>query len=156
MTNRVLQSSKPLWSTRMRLSTIVTLTTRFAVASGLTLASIQPQTAAAQNLPRFERGDCPFVAGERTSLADVECGALIVPETREQPNGRTVRLAVAILRAQGHASAPPLVYIQGRYKTTRISFTREVDVPAGAGREGAGLFGALGPRAFIAKRNAGL
>jgi pimeloyl-ACP methyl ester carboxylesterase len=63
-------------------------------------------------VPRFEVGPCPF---ERRAWADavtLECGRLIVPESRARPAGRTLRLAVAILRAP-EASLPPLVMLQG-------------------------------------------
>ncbi len=60
--------------------------------------------------PRLERERCSFKAprGDR-----VECFVLIVPENREQPEGREVRLKVAVLKAKRTASAEPLVYLSG-------------------------------------------
>ncbi|GAA1835560.1 alpha/beta fold hydrolase [Pseudonocardia ailaonensis] len=46
--------------------------------------------------------------------AGVECGYLTVPENRDRPDGRTVRLAVARARATSPHPAPdPLVYLAG-------------------------------------------
>jgi pimeloyl-ACP methyl ester carboxylesterase len=42
----------------------------------------------------------------------LECGRLIVPESRPRPDGRELRLEVAILRAP-EPSLPPLVMLQG-------------------------------------------
>src|SRR5690349_12111727 len=60
--------------------------------------------------PRLERERCSFKPprGDR-----VECYVLIVPENREQPEGREVRLKVAVLKAKRTASAEPLFYLSG-------------------------------------------
>jgi len=60
--------------------------------------------------PRLERERCAFKPprGDR-----VECYVLIVPENREQPEGREVRLKVAVLKAKRTASAEPMVYLSG-------------------------------------------
>lgn len=60
--------------------------------------------------PRLERERCPYKPprGDR-----VECFVLIVPENREQPQGREIKLKVAILKAKRTASAEPLVYLSG-------------------------------------------
>jgi pimeloyl-ACP methyl ester carboxylesterase len=59
---------------------------------------------------RLERERCQFKPprGDR-----VECFVLIVPENREQPEGREVRLKVAVLKAKKTAGAEPLVYLSG-------------------------------------------
>jgi len=69
----------------------------------------EPQPAAFQEAP------CPFalppghVEGET-----VECGYLAVPENRADPDGREIRLAVAILRHPDGASEPdPIIYLEG-------------------------------------------
>jgi pimeloyl-ACP methyl ester carboxylesterase len=65
-------------------------------------------------VPRFEPAECPFPAdwvpiGER-----VECGYLVVLEDRIQPTGRTLRLAVAILKSYGADPVPdPVVFLSG-------------------------------------------
>ena len=60
--------------------------------------------------PRLERERCTFKPprGDR-----VECFVLIVPENREQPEGREVRLKVAVLKAKRTAGAEPMVYLSG-------------------------------------------
>ncbi|HWQ16110.1 MAG TPA: alpha/beta fold hydrolase, partial [Roseiflexaceae bacterium] len=60
--------------------------------------------------PRFEPAGCPFdTLGER-----VECGYLVVPESRAKPDGRQVKLAVAIVRSTAARPAPdPVVYLEG-------------------------------------------
>jgi pimeloyl-ACP methyl ester carboxylesterase len=60
--------------------------------------------------PRLERERCVFKPprGDR-----VECFVLIVPENREQPEGREVRLKVAILKAKRTAGAEPMFYLSG-------------------------------------------
>src|SRR5258708_23828210 len=58
--------------------------------------------------PRLERERCTFKPprGDR-----VECFTLIVPENREQPEGREVRLKVAVLKAKRTAGAEPMFYL---------------------------------------------
>jgi pimeloyl-ACP methyl ester carboxylesterase len=60
--------------------------------------------------PRLERERCTFKPprGDR-----IECFVLVVPENREQPEGREVRLKVAVLKAKRTAGAEPLVYLSG-------------------------------------------
>jgi len=60
--------------------------------------------------PRIERERCAFKPprGER-----IECYVLVVPENREQPQGREVRLKVAVLKAKRALAPDPLVYLAG-------------------------------------------
>jgi pimeloyl-ACP methyl ester carboxylesterase len=60
--------------------------------------------------PRLERERCTYKPprGDR-----VECYVLIVPENRDQPEGREVRLKVAVLKAKRAASAEPMFYLSG-------------------------------------------
>jgi pimeloyl-ACP methyl ester carboxylesterase len=76
------------------------------VLAGLLLALAGNAVAA----PRLERERCPFKPprGER-----VECHVLIVPENRALPQGREVRLKVAVLKAKRRAGLEPLVYLSG-------------------------------------------
>src|SRR3979411_3461460 len=64
----------------------------------------------AQAAPRLERERCTFKPprGDR-----VECFTLIVPENREQPEGREVRLKVAVLKAKRTAGAEPMFDLSG-------------------------------------------
>src|SRR5258708_36107081 len=59
---------------------------------------------------RLERERCTFKPprGER-----IECYVLIVPENREQPQGREVRLKVAVLKAKRALAPDPLIYLAG-------------------------------------------
>lgn len=68
-----------------------------------------------QDTPRFEPAACMFdmPAGLQEGQ-DVDCGWLIVPEEYENPQGPTIRLAVAVLRSQAADPEPdPLVMAQG-------------------------------------------
>jgi pimeloyl-ACP methyl ester carboxylesterase len=80
----------------------------------LFLASIFTGTKGADafaDVPRFEPAACPFTV---PTGAAVECGYLVVPEDRSQPQGRTIRLAVAILKSRSDDPAPdPVAYLEG-------------------------------------------
>lgn len=60
--------------------------------------------------PRLEKERCTFKPpkGDR-----VECFVLVVPENREQPQGREIKLKVAILKAKRTAGVEPLIYLSG-------------------------------------------
>src|SRR5258708_24391574 len=60
--------------------------------------------------PRLERERCTFKPprGDR-----IECFVLVVPENREQPEGREVRLKVAVLKAKRTVGAEPVGYPPG-------------------------------------------
>ncbi len=60
--------------------------------------------------PEFTPGSCPF---QPPSGTDPVCGYLSVPENRENPAGRQVRLAVAIFPARSTEAYPPIVYLEG-------------------------------------------
>jgi len=62
-------------------------------------------------LPLFEPSTCQFINAYRLN---VECGYLIVPEDRAQPDGPTVRLHVAIFRSTNSDPEPnPVIYLAG-------------------------------------------
>ncbi|NDJ78911.1 MAG: alpha/beta hydrolase [Chloroflexi bacterium] len=62
-------------------------------------------------LPRYEVGACDFRTG---SGGDIECGTLIVPEDRNNPNSPEIRLPVAILKATGNDPfSDPVIYLEG-------------------------------------------
>lgn len=63
-------------------------------------------------VPRLERSDCPFERGDSARDIGFECAWLVVPEMRDHPSGRTVRLAVAVVRAKNPIT-PPLVMLHG-------------------------------------------
>ena len=63
-------------------------------------------------VPRFEPASCPFEGAEGRD--DIECGYLVVAENRDKPDGRTLRLAVSILKSLSDKPlADPLVYLSG-------------------------------------------
>ena len=73
-------------------------------------------TAAA--LPRFEPAACAFkeVAADWATQNRIDCGWLHVRESRDKPGSRTLRLWVAIARADAvdaMKQADPLLYLQG-------------------------------------------
>jgi len=75
-------------------------------------ATIEPTR---EPVATFEEAPCPFelppghVEGET-----VECGYLIVPEDRTDPDSRDIRLAVAIFRHPDGAPEPdPIIYLEG-------------------------------------------
>ena len=68
--------------------------------------------AQARRSPRFERAACPAVS--IPALKEARCGFLVVPENRANPDGRSIRLAVAIIPSRAATKAPdPLVYLSG-------------------------------------------
>lgn len=78
----------------------------------LWLAASAPGRVHAQSAtPPFESAACPpFISAALT----VECGFLSVPEDRAQPEGKTIRLAVAVIKSQHPNARPdPLLVING-------------------------------------------
>jgi pimeloyl-ACP methyl ester carboxylesterase len=67
---------------------------------------------AQEEVPRFEPASCPFEGAEGRD--DIECGYLVVAENRDEPDGRTLRLAVSILKSLSDKPlTDPLVYLSG-------------------------------------------
>src|SRR6476620_7757184 len=69
--------------------------------------------AAAQDgvTPKFESANCMFTVptGQKP-----DCGYLTVPEDRGQPNGRSIKLAVAVFHSDNPDKAlTPLIYLEG-------------------------------------------
>lgn len=78
-------------------------------------AGLSPHPASAQDVPgyepRFEPGDCRFNVPAGYA---VECGDLVVPEDRRQPDGAWIRLHVAIFKSHSPTPAPdPVIYLAG-------------------------------------------
>jgi pimeloyl-ACP methyl ester carboxylesterase len=63
--------------------------------------------------PRLEPTACMFPRGAWADSVRIECSWLIVPEDRSRPDGPSVRLAVAIMRASNTAAKTPLVLLHG-------------------------------------------
>jgi len=67
---------------------------------------------AQEKLQRFESAPCPFEGAEKQE--DVKCGYLVNPENRSLPDGRTLRLSVAILKSVSDSPSPdPLIFLSG-------------------------------------------
>jgi pimeloyl-ACP methyl ester carboxylesterase len=64
---------------------------------------------APQAVPRFETGECRLSPPDGVPRPD--CGWLIVPEVRNNPKSKTLRLAVAVYRAVEPAQAPPILLL---------------------------------------------
>jgi pimeloyl-ACP methyl ester carboxylesterase len=66
---------------------------------------------AGNRVPRFEEDDCPF---DSFGPVEPDCGYLIVPESRSDPDSPLIRLAVAVFPAQSrNAADDPLIYLDG-------------------------------------------
>ncbi len=68
-------------------------------------------TKAATGGKGFEKTDCWF---KEPTGRDVECGWLTVPEDHAQPDGKTIKLAVARFKSDASKPQPdPIVYLEG-------------------------------------------
>ncbi|MFF9160775.1 alpha/beta fold hydrolase [Streptomyces longwoodensis] len=77
--------------------------------TALTLPGAGP--APTQPAPRFEPAACPTTYGP---LEGTRCGYLVVPEDRSRPTGRTLRLAVALVKSASPTPRPdPIVFLTG-------------------------------------------
>jgi pimeloyl-ACP methyl ester carboxylesterase len=102
-------------SARRRLREFLALLLTVLVAGGTWSTSLAASTPAAATPvageARFETAACPVEvpAGEAA-----ECGYLTVPETRSGASGRTIRLAVMVLKSRTAEPEPdPVVYLEG-------------------------------------------
>jgi pimeloyl-ACP methyl ester carboxylesterase len=82
------------------------------VGAALLAVALVPTGTAQSNIPRFERGDC-LLNGDWARDVRRECGWLVVPESRNRPDTKTIRLAVEIFRGSEPNGAPPLVLLHG-------------------------------------------
>ena len=81
-----------------------------AVAGALVVTALGSAAHAAA--PRFEKTAC--VGDYKDVDLKVECGHLIVDETRGDPKSRRIKVAVAIVRAaQPKPGLPPVFYLHG-------------------------------------------
>ncbi|MYV72539.1 alpha/beta fold hydrolase [Streptomyces sp. SID1046] len=91
-------------------------------AFGPTSAGAAPHTADTATLTgpagavasRFVPGPCPTTPEPIEALTTARCGFLEVPENRDRPDGRTVRLAVAVIpAASAKPTQDPVVFMSG-------------------------------------------
>lgn len=74
-------------------------------------ASPAPTTATGAT---FEQAACPFELPEgQEEGKTLDCGYLLVPEDRADPNSDTIRLAVAIFHPTGKPEPDPIIYLEG-------------------------------------------
>jgi pimeloyl-ACP methyl ester carboxylesterase len=102
---------------------------RLTLLIGIACASLLPRPAAAQTAPRFESADCAVMSkpeskniliqallGAIPPDSGMECGYVIVPEEHGKDNGKTIKLAVVVMRANGEGVGPrpdPIFFLQG-------------------------------------------
>jgi pimeloyl-ACP methyl ester carboxylesterase len=82
-------------------------------ASIIALLMITAGSAAAQDdgyTPTFEPAACMF---EPPPGQEPNCGYVIVPEDRDNPDGAQVRLAVAVFPSSSGENADPIIYLEG-------------------------------------------
>ena len=78
---------------------------------GLCLLLALPAGAQDANSPKFESVDCMFTVPKGQKPV---CGYVTVPEDRSQPDGRTIKLAVAVFHSDNPDKiATPLIYLEG-------------------------------------------
>lgn len=82
-----------------------------AAVAATNVSPTAPPAIAAGTVPRYEPAACRFGNIEGHTVA---CGYLIVPEDRAQPGGRTIRLHVAVFKAESaNPALDPIVYLDG-------------------------------------------
>ena len=90
--------------------------------------------ARAHAAPPFEPGACAFPLPPSRTAASVRCGALVVPENRDEPTGRTLRLAVAVFKNPSATTASdPIVYLSGGPGGSALEYLRYTFDPLFAG-----------------------
>src|SRR5438874_2407829 len=85
------------------------------VFTALPSLPLTASVGAADVVPRFELAKCPFrLAASQTEGKTVDCGFVVVPEQHANPDGPTIRLAVARFHSTADAPAPDAaIYLQG-------------------------------------------
>jgi pimeloyl-ACP methyl ester carboxylesterase len=90
--------------------------------------------ARAHAAPPFEPGACSFALPPSRTAASVRCGALVVPENRDEPTGRTLRLAVAVFKNPSATTASdPIVFLSGGPGGSALEYLRYTFDPLFAG-----------------------
>jgi pimeloyl-ACP methyl ester carboxylesterase len=97
---------------------VVVLLAALAGGYGVFRALSAPPLATPRQAPSaFQQTHCPFPLPLGVGLVEgqnVTCGFLVVPEDRSQPQGPTIRLAVAIYKASSpHPDPDPVLFLSG-------------------------------------------
>src|SRR5262245_50566750 len=99
-----------MWASRRNSAEKRRARPRLAASAALFVALANAPASAAT----FEAGACPDRPEPIPALKTARCGVLVVPETRAKPDGRMIRLPVAILPSLSNPpAADPLVYMEG-------------------------------------------
>jgi pimeloyl-ACP methyl ester carboxylesterase len=108
-TERRLTPRHPLWLLLVAMMVVVLV----ALAGGYGVFRVLSPTSR-QATPAFQQTRCPFPLGDGlVEGKNVKCGFLVVPEDRSQPQGPTIRLAVAIFKTSSPHPAPDPVLVLG-------------------------------------------
>jgi len=86
-----------------------------AIVASLLIVMTVGAPAAHATEPAFEPGECQFqMPAGQVEGETVDCGYLVVPEERADPDSRSIRLALAIFHPPGGITHPdPVVYLEG-------------------------------------------
>ena len=99
---------------RLQLALSNSTAARFCSFALLVLAALFATGQRAQSAPLFQTASCPKTPEPLAALKHARCGFLIVPENRSKFNGRTIRLAVAIVPSRTTPPKPdPIVFMAG-------------------------------------------
>jgi pimeloyl-ACP methyl ester carboxylesterase len=82
------------------------------VGAALLAVPLAVMSVPQSKVPQFARGNC-LLNGDWARDVRRECGWLVVPESRDRPDTKTIRLAVEVFRASEPNGAPPLVLLHG-------------------------------------------
>lgn len=87
---------------------------RTVMIAAMSLMSLAVTSAEAGTEPRFEPAPCSFaLAADQIEGVTLRCGFVLVPENRSLPEGKWIRLAVAIFKSSTLATRPPLLLLGG-------------------------------------------
>jgi pimeloyl-ACP methyl ester carboxylesterase len=90
------------------MAAIIVLTVLFAGNN------LHPVNATAKSASSIEKTGCSSFQDARLSEPEWECGYLIVPENRSNPQSRTIKVAFSLLKATGvNPQSDPVVYLAG-------------------------------------------
>src|SRR5689334_11926891 len=83
----------------------------FTLLSLGTISNTQPVNAQQAKVPSFDANKCQFDAPKGVKVV---CGMLTVLEQHDEPDGPTIKLAVAIFKASSaKPKADPILYLDG-------------------------------------------
>lgn len=119
----------------------VTLTLLLLTGCGVQSSSFR---GSATSKPVFQSTTCAFnVASAFFTRSQIRCGYLVVPESRQVHNGKSIKVAVAVFKApDAHPAPDPLVYLVGGPGTPIVAAT-------GASIAAGGMPAFAGNRDFI-------